>query len=137
MADISVTASAVQKTSTTTVRKGVAGGTVTAGQPIYKDSTDNNDLKPAQADTAAKSKAIGVALHGASDGQPLEYATRGDVTFNAVLTVGQVYVVSDAAAGGIAPVADLASGDYPTLLGVATTTTNLKLGILAAEVAKP
>ena len=51
------------------------------------------------------------------------------------MTAGAVYVVS-ANAGGIAPVADLGSGDYVTLLGIATSTTNLKLSISVSATAK-
>jgi hypothetical protein len=40
-------------------------------------------------------------------------------------------------AGGIAPYADLATGDFVTILGVATTVTNLKIGILYSATAKP
>jgi hypothetical protein len=58
------------------------------------------------------------------------------VTYNSAFTVGQVYVASTNA-GGIAPYADLGSGDYVTILGVATTATNLKLSINQSGIAKP
>lgn len=136
MADVSVTAASVVKTSTTTILEGTAGATITAGQPLYKDSADSYKLKLADADVLASSVCVGLSLHGASSGQPLKYATRGDVTFNSAFTVGQVYVAS-VNAGGIAPYSDLASGDYVSILGVATTATNLKLGILSSSIAKP
>jgi hypothetical protein len=135
MADVSVTAASVVKTSTTAISEGIAGGTVTAGQPVYIDTTDSS-LKGADADVQATSVAAGIALHGASTGQPLKYATGGNLTFNAGFTVGQVYVVSTTA-GGIAPYSDLASGDFVTILGVATTTSNLNIKINATEIAKP
>jgi len=47
-----------------------------------------------------------------------------------------VYCVSTTA-GGIAPVGDLTSGNYVTVLGVATTTSSLKLGLNASATAKP
>jgi len=53
-----------------------------------------------------------------------------------VMTVGEVYVVS-ATAGGIAPVGDLTTGNYVTVLGVATTTSNLQLGTIYSATAKP
>lgn len=136
MADVSVTAASVVKTATTIFGIGVAGGTVTAGQPVYQDTTASNKLKPADADVLASSKVIGIALHGASDGQPLQYAYGGSLTFNSAFTVGQVYVASTNA-GGIAPYSDLGSGDYVTTLGVATSATNLKIGILYSATAKP
>jgi hypothetical protein len=135
MADISVTAASVQRTDTTTVLAGIAGATITAGQQLYKDSSDGNALKPGIATSAAASAVVGIAAHGASDGQPIRYYGRGDVTFNAVLTAGEVYVASASAAGGIAPVGDVTTGNFVTILGVATSTTNLKLGITASGVA--
>lgn len=136
MADVSVTAASVVKTTTTLISEGIAGGTVTAGQPVYSDSTDSNKLKAADADVQATSVAVGIALHGAAAGQPLKYATSGNLTFNSCFTVGGIYVVSTTA-GGIAPDTDLASGDYVTILGIATTATNLNIKINASETAKP
>lgn len=131
MADISVTASAVKKTSTTVTDRGTAGQAITAGQPVYKNNADNNKLYKTDADLSlAAAECVGIALHGAEADHPLEYATGGDVTFNAVLAAGTIYVCS-ATAGGIAPSADMdtATTWYATILGVASSTTNLKLAI--------
>lgn len=133
MSDISVTASAVQATSTTTGAQGTAGGSVTAGQPVYLNTSSL--LVAAKADALLTSAAVGIAINNAASGQPLQYASGGDVTFNAVLTAGVVYDVSAAAAGGIAPNADMTTGNYVCVLGVATSTTNLKLCIKASSVA--
>ena len=135
MADLTITAADVKKTDSTLIAEGIAGGTVTAGQPVYKDSTASNKLKAADADVLASAAAVGIALHGASADQPLKYAIGGNLTLSNVMTAGAVYVVS-ANAGGIAPVADLGSGDYVTLLGIATSTTNLKLSISVSATAK-
>lgn len=134
MADVTVTAASVAPTATTSRNEGTAGATITAGQPLYKDSAASYTLKPAISTSVAASACVGIALHGASSGQPIAYATRGDVTFNAAFTQGIVYAVSAAAAGGIAPISDITTGDYPCILGVATSTTNLKLGITTAGV---
>ena len=135
MADLTITVADVKKTDSTSIAEGIAGATITAGQPVYKDSTASNKLKPADADVLASAAAVGIALHGASADQPLKYATSGNLTLSAVMTVGAVYVVSTNA-GGIAPVADLGSGDYVTLLGIATSTSNLKLSISVSATAK-
>ena len=135
MADLTITVADVKKTDSTSIAEGIAGATITAGQPVYKDSTASNKLKPADADVLATAAAVGIALHGASADQPLKYATSGNLTLSAVMTAGAVYVVSTNA-GGIAPVADLGSGDYVTLLGIATSTTNLKLSISVSATAK-
>ena len=135
MADLTITVGDVKKTDSTSIAEGIAGATITAGQPVYKDSTASNKLKPADADVLASAAAVGIALHGASADQPLKYATSGNLTLSAVMTAGAVYVVSTTA-GGIAPVADLGSGDYVTLLGIATSATNLKLSISVSATAK-
>jgi hypothetical protein len=137
MADISVTAANVIPATTARVRSGLAGATITAGQPLFEDSSDGHALKPAQANTAARANAVGIALGGASDGQIVNYITEGDLTAGATLTVGIVYCVSDAAAGGIAPYADLASGDFVTVLGIARTAAILDVDIQASGIAKP
>ena len=136
MADLTITAADVLKTTTTKTYQGVAGATVTAGQPVYADAADSGKYKPADADASATSAAIGIATHGAAAGQPLIVAQYGSLTLSAVMTAGEVYCVSTTA-GGIAPVGDLTSGNYVTVLGVATTTSNLKLGLNASATAKP
>lgn len=135
MADYSVTAASVVKTANTAIAEGIAGGTITAGMAVYIDTSDSSKLKACDADVSASSAAAGIALHGASSGQPLKYATSGNLTFNAAFAAGDC-VVCSTTAGGIAPYADLASGDFVTILGIATSTTNLKIQINASETAK-
>jgi hypothetical protein len=127
MADITITSSSVLKTSTTVVNHGTAGAAITAGEPVYIDASDSKKIKPAIATAEASAAAVGVALNDAADDQPVSYAIAGNVTYNAGMTVGAVYCVSGNAAGAIAPVADLGSGDYVTVLGIASTTSNLIL----------
>lgn len=130
MVDISVTAASVAPVagSTTINKQYNAGATITAGQCVYLDTANSNVWKLAQDDGTALeagSGGLGIALHGASSGQPLAVATAGNVTFNAVLTAGETYIVS-ATAGGIAPVADISTNKV-SYLGYGTTTTNLAL----------
>lgn len=125
MVDVSQTAANVVLVSGP-VGRGTAGATITAGMPVYKDSTDSNSLKPADADAAASAAVVGVALNGAADGQPVEYARPGAViNWGATLAKNTYYVVSTTA-GAVAPSADLGSGDYITQLcvgdGTATAT---------------
>lgn len=134
MSDFSVTATSVVPTTSTGFGEGTAGASVTAGMPIYLDTSDNT-LKPCDADASASSVAVGVALHSASAGQPLKYAKSGNVTFNAAFTAGAIVCVSTTA-GGLAPYADLGSGDFVTIIGVATSTTNLFIKIVASQAAK-
>ena len=56
-------------------------------------------------------------------------ATGGDIILvGTTMAVGAVYVQS-ATAGKIAPEADLGSGEYVTSLGIASSTTEIKLSL--------
>lgn len=135
MTDISVTASAVVAAAAAVKESGTAGATITAGQMVYRDPADG---KYKLADSNGASALIrtprGIALNGASDGQPMTIAKSGDITMNAVLTAGVAFYLSDTP-GGICPVADIGSGEYATSLGIAKSTTVLTLNITASDVA--
>lgn len=136
MADISVTAANVLASSQATIRRGIAGATITAGQVVYEDSTASNKFKLADANASAATAApVGIALHGAADGQPLAIATEdpdftpgGTLSITAASSNG-VYVLS-ATAGGFCLAADLAAGHYPNVLMVAKSTTKAVLKIV-------
>lgn len=122
MADLSITAANVVKgTGAVLDASKVAGETITAGQTVYLKASDNRWWKSQADATSTEAAASGVALNGASAGQPLVVQTAGEITIGATVAVGGVYVVS-ATAGGIAPVADLASTNYLTVIGYGKTT---------------
>lgn len=133
MADISVTASSVAPGTNCETASGTAGEAITAGQPLYIDTANGNVLKLADANLSSLGATVaGISLHGAATGQPIVYAKAGNVTFNAVLTASKAYILS-ANAGGIAPIADHAAGWRMSLLGVALTTTSLRLVIFNSD----
>lgn len=132
MADISITAASVIKGADAYTEQGTAGATVTAGQPVYLDSTDGK-FKLSDNNATGKKTVRGIALHGASDGQPLMIQRGGDITIGATLTAGSRYYLS-ATAGGIMPEADLASGMDVVLLGLAKSTSVLAIDIQAPGV---
>lgn len=138
MADLTITAANVLRPDTLSVidSQHIAGGTITQGQPVYMDTSDSNKLKAARANAATTDYVFGIALNAASSGQHVTVLREGNITIGATLTVGQTYVLSAAAAGGIAPISDLVSTNYVSILGVATTASNLKVQILNAETAK-
>lgn len=137
MADIAITASAVVKGSGAQTTTGVAGASITAGMVLYSDTANANVMKPADANLSALASTVaGIALHAALTGQPITYITAGPLTINAVLTAGKIYVLSATdSAGAIAPVADLASGWFTSLLGYASSTTVLNVGIVNTNTA--
>ena len=129
MADISITAASVAPGSGDPRQSGISGATITAGVPLYKDSTDSDKLKLVDVDNSdATALTVGIAVGDAVSGQVVSYQTGGSVTYNAVLTKGVIYVGSDTA-GGVKPSADLGSGDRVVILGTASSTTVLKLGL--------
>ncbi len=132
MADVSQTAANVAKVSNVRTFEGTAGASITAGMPVYADTTDSNKLKAADADTLAASKAKGIALHGATNGQPLLIATGGKIDVGATLSTGVLYCVSTTA-GGIAPYGDLATGDFVTLLGYGDANGDMDINIIVTE----
>jgi len=130
MADLSVTAANCVKGSNAIVENGHAGETITAGQVVYLDSSTNLYMKAdADAATAAARNPRGIALNSASLNQPLAVQTKGDLTLGATLTAGISYYLSGATAGGIAPVADVGTGEYYVLIGLATSTSVLRLSL--------
>jgi len=135
MTDISITAANVLPGSDARTEGGTAGATVTAGQMVYLDTATNTyklaDSNSATADARAPN---GVALHGASAGQPLTIQKSGDITIGGTLTPGVAYYLSDTP-GGLCPVADLSSGEYPCIIGIAKSTTVLDISIQASGVA--
>lgn len=135
MADLSITAASVVKGANAVTESGTAGATITAGQVVYRDASDLKcKLADCNSATAAVRSPRGIALNGASDGQPLVIQRSGEITIGATLTVGSTYYLS-ATAGGIAPLADLGSGDYPTVIGVAKSTSVLVLSFTEAGAA--
>lgn len=138
MADITVTAANVVNVSSP-VERGVLGAAVTAGQAVYKDTADGGKAK--LADTNGASVGIrtlwGIALNGGAAGQPVEVAVGpGEVNMGSTLVVGTPYVLS-ATPGGVAPVADLATGHFTCVLGVAKTAAILYMTTIQPGVARP
>jgi hypothetical protein len=132
MADLTITAANVVAGSGAKKVTGTAGATITAGQVVYLDSADS-EYKLADNDsaTAAVRSVAGIALHAALDGQPLTILTGGPITIGATTAVGVVYCLSSTA-GGICPSADIAAGDYNTIIGIGTSVTAIDVKLHAA-----
>jgi hypothetical protein len=82
LADYSITAANVLAGTGAVKENGVAGSTISAGQAVYKDASDSGKFKLADNDsaTAAVRSFYGIALHGASSGQPLTVHKEGPLT---------------------------------------------------------
>lgn len=134
MVDIVITAANVKLISGH-AQPFAAGEAITAGQVAYKDDvtkkaklSDNDDA------TAAVRSALGIALNGAATDQPVSLALNGAViSLGAVLTAGTDYYLSGTP-GGICPRADVTTTDDPIRIGMALTTSNLKIDISDPDV---
>lgn len=134
MADISITAANVVAGSNSTREQGTAGAAITAGQWVYRDANGKYQLADSNSGTALARTPRGVALNNAAANQPLTIAKGGDVTIGGTLTAGVAYYLSDTP-GGMCPVADVGSGEYSCILGIASSASVLKIDIQASGVA--
>jgi hypothetical protein len=129
MADLSVTPASVRPFGE--ILRGTAGGTITAGQTIRRNTS--NQFVVSSDDSALNAATAGIALNGASANQPVDYMNAGLIDMGATVAVGKVYVQSTS--GGVAPVDDVAGGEFITVLGIGTASNRLKLGIIQSGVA--
>ena len=135
MADLTITAANVAAGAGATTKQVTAGATITAGQLVYLDNSDG-EHKLVDNDASGTSTVEGVALNGASDGQPLTILTEGNLNPGATVAIGTIYG-SSSTAGGIAPSADFATGDFVSIIGIATTASNIDVKINNSGVAVP
>lgn len=128
MADITITAANVTIDSQPVYEDVVAGAAITAGQACYIDSSGLAQLSDANG-AAALRTVRGIAMNSAGTGQPVRLAKGTSIiNIGATVVAGTIYV-SSATAGGIAPAADITTGWYTTIIGVATTTGKIALSI--------
>ncbi len=73
---------------------------------------------------------LGVALNGGAVNQLAVVLCAGNYTVGGTIAVGVFYYVSNTA-GGIAPIADLGSGDYVSIIGYGVTTAIMKIAPVA------
>lgn len=127
MTALSITATNVKALGGSETFDGVAGAAITAGQVVYRDSSDGT-LKLADCDaaTAPPRSPAGIALNGAATGQPVKVLSSGPITIGATMSAGVAYYLG-ATPGDIVPVGDLEAGDFPTIVGIAQSTTVLSV----------
>jgi hypothetical protein len=127
MTDLVVTAASVLPGSGASLETGTAGEALTAGQAVYKKAADGTWYKAdCNSATAEQRVATAIAVTGSAAGQPTVVQKGGTITIGATLTAGTAYFLSGTA-GGLRPAADNTTGDYPQVIGIATSTTVLAL----------
>lgn len=123
------------------LEKVIGGEALTQGQAVWKN-TATNPAKYYRADanvSAAASTAAGIVLTACSaDGASFVLMSGDGVLMNlgATLVVGETYCVGNSA-GQIVPIGDLTTGDFPFIIGQATTTALIRTVFSGAGVAKP
>ncbi|ESX78247.1 MULTISPECIES: hypothetical protein [unclassified Mesorhizobium] len=132
MTDIAITAANVVAGANAVIENGYAAAAITAGQVVYRDASGKYNLADTDSATALVRKPRGIALNGASIGQPVAIQRSGDITIGAAVTKGVAYYLSGTP-GGICPVADVAAGDYPAVIGIATSASVLSINIVAPD----
>lgn len=141
MADIAVTAASVVL-SAGVPEEGLAGATITAGQSVYFDATTGK-WKLAQRDgtiaeqgyrAGSPGRGLGMALNGASDGQPLKVAGQNCLVAGGfTVAVGVIYRVSGTAGGWTTDAA--AGGNFDGVFAIGVTTASLRIIGVPAEAA--
>ena len=118
MADASITASEVLKSTNARLGQGIAQVATTAGEALYlNEATDKLNLA-FNTGTAAEADVVGLAINDAAIDQAIVFQRGGTLTLGATaaLTKGTTMFLSSTA-GKIHPAADLASGDHRTYIG--------------------
>lgn len=134
MSDLSQTAANVKLMSATQPTVGTAGEALTQGQPVYLSASkwyrcDAND-------GVAKAACGGIVLTPNAADLPVVIApNNATVDLGATLAIGTTYGIS-ATVGGVCPIADITSTQFPTVLGTATAVNKLPLSIIVGTVAK-
>lgn len=105
-----------------------AAETITAGQAVYKNSAGTVALS--DADDNTDYQCDGIALNGASAGQPVNVQTTGTIVIGTAASVAQgtAYFVGPTP-GAIGPVADVLSGDRLIYLGIGDDSNGIVLNI--------
>lgn len=126
---------AVRPTERTQYRHILYGATISAGNCVTMVDAEGV-LSDADA-SAALAGVEGIAITPGVDSGYGLIANRGSIILvGATMTVGTVYIASDTP-GGIKPMSDAESGDWVTIIGTASTTTQLDLSITRTAVQVP
>jgi hypothetical protein len=133
MTDLVITATGVLAgAGASSFGEGTAGGTITAGKVLaLDDATKRYTL--ADNNVATLKDVKGIALNGASNGQPVTFLKAGPIAIGATLVAGTDYYLSDTP-GGICPRADLLTGEGVILIGLATSTSEINVDIQKTSV---
>lgn len=141
MTNVTVVPSTVVAANPQTVKaSGISGEAIDVGMAVYADPADNYRIKKAISTVGNPTHApnlVGISLSNTQgQNQPITYATSGDVTFGTGLASGVVYVISHLNAGFIEPISDLVATNFVAVLGVGTSTSNMRVSLIPTSAQK-
>lgn len=102
---------------------------------VYLKASDTRYWKADNNVTSAEAAVIGIALTGSSAGQSVNVQISGSITIGGTIAAATQYIVS-ATAGGICPIADLASTQYMSNIFYGSTTAIGIMNLKATGVVK-
>jgi hypothetical protein len=143
MANYTITAANVVPSATATLASYTSGASISAGQPVYLDTSDLDAAQRPKAkladanDTLLTATVAGLAVNTASAGQIVNICTSDNAFTHGLSSAaaGDVVVLSSTA-GALAPAADIASGWRPSVVLVVTSATQGILRITNGTAAK-
>ena len=110
------------------------GATISVGQTLYLDAADSKYKLADANNTSATATVRGIALTpGVDAGYGYIMRTGSLILVGSTLAVGTTYAVGQTA-GSMVPVSDLTTSDYVSIVGTASTTTQLDLDINATNI---
>jgi hypothetical protein len=141
MADLVIVDTDVERAGNTGTYRAVQfGEAITAGQAVYQSSVDQKFYLTDSNDSAKPSN-TGQAAIAVSTGEVDQQGVvaRGNAVIDlgpSTMTAGEIYVLSSANLGGIAPSGDLGTGAELTIVGYAQSDALLNLTLNATGITK-
>lgn len=125
-ADVTITSVTPSSSAAGINRTHIAGEALSVGNLVYRKASDLKIYKAdANSATAEVRVVYGIVVSAAASGAPCVVVTEDPaLTLGATLTKGTAYVLS-ATAGGLAPLADMTTGDYVHVIAIGATTSTI------------
>ena len=119
-----ITATSVIASAKAQISEATAGDTITQGNLLYLDA--NSRAVRADADaSAASAEVVGMALSSSVSGAKVRYVTYDpELTPGGTLVVGEIYAASSTP-GGFTTISTPITGNYTSVIGIATSTTKM------------
>lgn len=136
MADYTITAANVVPNSTSG-NIGVAGEAIAAGECVYKKTSDGLYYKAQRDGTAEEANVAGIAVCSCSANQPFVFLGGGTLACGSAFSAAGATISVSANAGKLAPIGDVGTGDFISIVGFSESATVLRININATGIEVP